>query len=337
MNENLRTMTIFSDRTPAWQRQAGVIVWAALLLFAAVIALIPVSQLPLLQSVLAPVSDYVSPEKAMYSPLAYMVLFSCVMWFETTKPCRRQAIFSVSFFQDLMWYVIRLTCFVYLLGAYTVFLQDVYAGYFSYLTLDVSAWPAGVRFVAALLLTDFLRWFSHLVRHKVPLFWTFHAVHHSQRELNLFTDARVHPVDIMVSSTIKFIPMFMFQNAVSVILAWAVVETVYPKFYHANVKLNFGPLRYILVTPQSHRLHHSREPEHADRNFGFIFSIWDRIFGTHWLDDEDYAETGIEDPDFPIESGGGVKPLFGSFCRQFVYPFKQAISMGRDLVGGGQR
>ena len=320
-----------------WQQRLGLSLWGVLMCMAAAVALIPPSQLPLLPVILEPIRHHVLPEKAMFGPLAYMVLITAVVWFETRRPCRPQPILSVSFRQDLMWYAIRLVSFVFLLGAYAKLLEAIYHRYFDYLTLDIVAeWHPAVRFIVAVLVTDFLRWLSHLIRHKVPVFWAFHAVHHSQRELNLFTDARVHPVDLMISSTIKFLPMFMFQNAFPIVLLWAIWETVYPKFYHANVKLNLGPLRYILVTPQSHRIHHSREPEHADRNFGFNFCIWDRLFGTHWNGSEDYPETGIDDAGFPHESTGGLRVLCINFCLQLLYPFRTVYAMGRERIAAGR-
>ena len=141
--------------------------------------------------------------------------------------------------------------------------------------------------------------------------------------MNLFTDARVHPLDRMVSATLRFIPFMMLGNEIPVIVAWAVFETIYPKFYHANVRLNFGPLRYILVTPQSHRIHHACEDRYRDRNFGFTFSIWDRMFGTQYTDDFDYPDTGVTDPDYPREKLADPRSLLVTFGRQLIYPFQQ--------------
>ena len=111
-------------------------------------------------------------------------------------------------------------------------------------------------------------------------------------------------------------------------------DTIYPKFYHANVRLNLGPLRYILVTPQSHRVHHSREPEHRDKNFGFIFCIWDRIFGTQVTDAEVYPETGIEDVNFPHETKGGVCSIPTVMAAQLIYPFTAIYRMSLNLIRG---
>jgi sterol desaturase/sphingolipid hydroxylase (fatty acid hydroxylase superfamily) len=239
-------------------------------------------------------------------------------------PAREQAFLTVGVLQDIVWYVGSVAFRVAFLGLYGLLLADFYQQYLSFLTIEaLSSWNAPSRFLLAVFLDDFLTWLSHLIRHKVPLFWKFHAVHHSQSEMNLFTDARVHPFDRMISTTLKFIPFMMLGFELPVIIAWAIFDTIYPKFYHANVRLNIGPLRYILVTPQSHRVHHAGEARYQDKNFGRTFSIWDRMFGTQYHDDFDYPATGVADPDFPLEKAPEPQSLLTTFARQLIYPFQQ--------------
>jgi sterol desaturase/sphingolipid hydroxylase (fatty acid hydroxylase superfamily) len=281
-----------------------------------------------LQYLLEPLEAHIASEKALYSPLAYFCLFSLVFILERRIPARKQALLTAGVGQDIVWYVGSVGFRVAFLGFYLVLLQQIYQQYLAFLTLETfAAWGTPAVFLLAVLVDDFLTWLSHLVRHKVPLFWKFHAVHHSQAELNLFTDARVHPFDRMISATLRFIPFMMLGVDLPFIMAWAVFETVYPKFYHANVRLNFGPLRYILVTPQSHRIHHGRELEYRDKNFGRIFCVWDRLFGTHYSDDFEYPETGVTDPEFPHERAADPQSLFITFLRQLIYPFKQIAQL----------
>jgi sterol desaturase/sphingolipid hydroxylase (fatty acid hydroxylase superfamily) len=151
--------------------------------------------------------------------------------------------------------------------------------------------------------------------------------------MNLFTDARVHPVDRMVSSTLRFVPMLMLGNELPVIMVWAVFETVYPKFYHGNLRLNLGPLRYIFVTPQSHRVHHASGAAYRDRNFGFTFSIWDRIFGTHYPDDAVYPATGVAGAGFPEERSGALLSQAKTFLQLLVHPFRQVFGASASSRG----
>ncbi len=319
----------FIDGLELWVKVALLSIWLVIGSGALLLALSTPSELSLLHKLLRPLQAHVDSDRALYSPLAYFFLLSLVFILERRIPAREQALFTVGFAQDTLWYVGTIVFRVAFLGYYALLLEDIYQQHFSFLTLDsISSWGASSRFVVALLAADFLRWLSHLIRHKVPLFWKFHAVHHSQSEMNLFTDARVHPVDRMISATLRFIPFLMLGNDLPVILGWAIFETIYPKFYHANVRLNFGLLRYILVTPQSHRVHHARGASYRDKNFGFTLSIWDRVFGTHYQDDFDYPATGVTDPDYPSEKVAGPRFLAVTFARQLLYPFQQLFRAG---------
>ena len=91
------------------------------------------------------------------------------------------------------------------------------------------------------------------------------------------------------------------------------------RFCHANVRTNLGVLRWVLVTPQSHRVHHSLDPAHRDKNFGVTFSLWDHLFGTQHRDYDVYPECGIDDHDFPFEQEG--RGPLAAIAAQLVYPF----------------
>ena len=315
----------------SWFRYLLLAAWLATGAVAIAIAFSSQQDLPFLKNILAPLRSHVTADKALYSPLAYFGLLSVVYILERRMPVRDQAFFSTSFCQDALWYPGSMLFRALFLGWYVALLNAVYQQYFSFLTLDsIANWHPAARFILAVLITDFSRWLSHLIRHKVPLFWTFHAVHHSQRNLNLFTDARVHPVDRMFSSTLRFIPLMMLGNDVVVILVWAIFETIYPKFYHANIRLNLGLLRYILVTPQSHRVHHASEAPYRDKNFGFTFSIWDRLFGTHYKDDNDYPVSGVHDHGYQPENRTTPQALAGTFLHLLIYPFLQVLRINKS-------
>ncbi|HJU65320.1 MAG TPA: sterol desaturase family protein, partial [Gemmatimonadaceae bacterium] len=72
-----------------------------------------------------------------------------------------------------------------------------------------SSWPMWIKIALAILVFDFLQWFHHWVRHKIEVFWHFHAIHHAQRELNVFTDLRIHAGEYLIAETLVFVPLFM--------------------------------------------------------------------------------------------------------------------------------
>ena len=244
----------------------------------------------------------------------------------------RSRVFAVSFFHDWLWFLFDALFRGMLLPIYHRILSGLYRSYFGFLVIDaVHAWPLAAYIVVAVLVSDWVRWFHHYLRHKIVLFWYFHTVHHSQRDMNPFTDLRVHPVERLIETGVSFIPFLTLRTdiALASFTGWYFFGTWYARFYHGNIKTNLGMLRYVLVTPQSHRIHHSRRPEHRDMNFGAIFSIWDHLFGTQYRKYDEYPETGIDDETFPHETEVTWRGTLRSFCLQLFYPFKLAFRMKR--------
>jgi sterol desaturase/sphingolipid hydroxylase (fatty acid hydroxylase superfamily) len=161
-----------------------------------------------------------------------------------------------------------------------------------------------------------------VIRHRVPVLWWFHTVHHGQRELNQWTNDRIHPMDYVVGALIRFVPVTLIGVSAHAIVGYAVVTAWYTRLYHANIRSNFGLLRFVLVTPQSHRVHHSLRPEHQDTNFGVLFSVWDHLFGTQCRDYDVYPETGVADPTFPQERGWAGTLGLRAFVAQQLYPLR---------------
>jgi sterol desaturase/sphingolipid hydroxylase (fatty acid hydroxylase superfamily) len=233
--------------------------------------------------------------------------------------------------QDLVWILGAPVLSLTVVTLWTSILNTVYVEDLGGVTLGVAAViGTAATAVFAFVLSDFLMWFTHLVRHKVPTFWYFHAVHHAAPSLNALTDNRVHFVEAVISSTIVFVPSRLLGLSAPAATALAIATVYFTAFTHTAVRTNLGPLRYVLVTPQSHRVHHSFAPEHIDVNFGTIFSVWDRMFGTQRGDHDGYVSTGIADPRFPLEDRGSPLALCRSYVRQTAYPFRQmAADLGR--------
>jgi len=260
------------------------------------------------------------------NPWFYLV-FAAVLALEHFVPAAEgQRPLSRGLRIDLLWAVPKLLFHASLLPLYVLFLQHLYNRYFDWMTIDaVQRWPFWVRLLLAVLVGDFLFWLTHLVRHKVGPLWHFHAVHHSQRELNFFTEYRVHPFDDVFANTIGFLPLLMVKEGFASVVAVIWIRHWHTRVCHSNIKSNFGWLRYLLVTPQSHRVHHSVEPRHHDRNFGLTFSVWDYLFGTQYRGYDEYPETGINEADFPHEQEGWRYAGLGTLWDQLVYPFKALV------------
>jgi len=96
----------------------------------------------------------------------------------------------------------------------------------------------------------------------------------------------------------------------------------YARFLHANVRVNLGPLRHVIVSPQYHRLHHSLEARDIDMNYAGTFAFWDRMFGTQVPDSDRYPETGIHDPSFPRARSRTPLAVLRAYWAQTLYPFR---------------
>jgi sterol desaturase/sphingolipid hydroxylase (fatty acid hydroxylase superfamily) len=259
----------------------------------------------------------------------FVLAVACILLWERLAPAdEEQPTFSVGFLNDGVWVVLGLAFQATAVVAYAHMLKQAYDANLGWLRVQsIAQLPEGVRLVLGVVVSDLLGWFQHWVKHKVPWFWQLHAVHHSQRQLNLFTDFRFHYGEYLISRPIVMLPLLVLGISAPSFLLYNLFATWQTRFYHANIRTNLGPLRFIFVTPQSHRVHHSIETRHRDTNFGVMFSFWDRLFGTQSASADEYPRTGIEDPAFPMERRASPLGLLVVPFKQLVYPFV-AIARG---------
>jgi sterol desaturase/sphingolipid hydroxylase (fatty acid hydroxylase superfamily) len=145
-------------------------------------------------------------------------------------------------------------------------------------------WPLWVEFVLAVLAFDLAIWLQHLITHKVPLFWRFHRVHHADRDFDVTTALRFHPVEIAASAAVKVGLVYLIGPSVLAVVVFEILLNATAMFNHANLRLPLWldrVVRLVLVTPDMHRVHHSVHREEHDSNYGFALSVWDRIFRTY--------------------------------------------------------
>jgi sterol desaturase/sphingolipid hydroxylase (fatty acid hydroxylase superfamily) len=262
----------------------------------------------------------------LYSNIALYLVVPFLLLLEFLFPCKpSQPLISKGFLQDAVWFVAIAPAKIFILFPVTSLLRSVFNDYLPFLVIDAaSVWPMFLKIIAALLLGELLAWFNHFIRHKIRTLWLFHAIHHSQKEMNVFTDDRAHVVDLLVGSLFTYIPFFIFQvpnlYALTVISMYMAIHN---RFIHANLKINLGWLGWLLASPQFHRVHHSADITHRDKNFGRTLSIFDHLFGTAYPSRHVYPETGIDDMRYPDEQKLRVRQLPVNWIRQTFYPFVQ--------------
>ena len=141
--------------------------------------------------------------------------------------------------------------------------------------------PAVALSVVAL---DFIIYLQHVLVHAIPVLWRVHRVHHADLDYDLTTGARFHPIEIILSMLIKFATIVVLGPPIVAVVIFEVVLNGMAMFNHGNVRLPLAldrVLRWFVVTPDMHRVHHSVEDNETNSNFGFNLSLWDRLFGTY--------------------------------------------------------
>ncbi len=152
-------------------------------------------------------------------------------------------------------------------------------GLFNY--LDV---PLMLAVVISVVVMDFVIWLQHVMVHAIPALWRLHRVHHADLDYDVTTGARFHPIEIILSMLIKLATVALLGPPLLAVLIFEVLLNATALFNHGNVRLPLPldrVLRWFVVTPDMHRVHHSVEEDEANSNFGFNLPWWDRLFGTY--------------------------------------------------------
>lgn len=147
--------------------------------------------------------------------------------------------------------------------------------------LHVPFWPA---LIVSLLLLDLTIYGQHVLFHRIPILWRLHRMHHTDLDFDATTALRFHPLEIVLSMLIKLGVVLALGAPPVAVLLFEVILNAAAMFNHGNVALPKRldrRLRWIVVTPDMHRVHHSVRMEETDSNFGFNLPWWDRLFGTY--------------------------------------------------------
>ncbi|MCA8978152.1 MAG: sterol desaturase family protein [Planctomycetes bacterium] len=143
--------------------------------------------------------------------------------------------------------------------------------------------PMPALALATVLLRAFISFGTHYLMHKVPLLWRFHRVHHLDTELDVSTTARFHPLEMPLGLAIGLPVVVGLGLTPWALILYEALDVGVTLFSHANIRLPAAIdrwLRYLIVTPDLHRVHHSAYQPETDSNFGAVFPIWDVVFGT---------------------------------------------------------
>ena len=168
----------------------------------------------------------------------------------------------------------------------TIFVYEFLTDYYGYIKIrSLSYFQVVILFTITLfVVSDFTRYWIHRFLHTVPFLWEFHKVHHSDMDYDLSTGFRFHPIEIILSMSIKISFVLIVGAPVIAVLIFEVLLSTFAVFHHSNINLskNFDKiLRLFIVTPNIHRIHHSIYHDELNSNYGFSITIWDKLFKTY--------------------------------------------------------
>ncbi len=144
--------------------------------------------------------------------------------------------------------------------------------------------PYWIAVIASVIIMDAVIYFQHVLVHAVPILWRLHRVHHADLDFDVTTGLRFHPIEIIISMLIKFATIILLGAPIIAVVIFEVLLNATSMFNHGNVRIPQGVdrlLRWFVVTPDMHRVHHSVEDDETNSNFGFNLPWWDRLFGTY--------------------------------------------------------
>ncbi len=150
--------------------------------------------------------------------------------------------------------------------------------------VNVIALPVWLEVVAAVVVLDLAIYFQHVLFHAVPVLWRLHRMHHADLEFDVTTGLRFHPVEVVLSMVIKIAVVAALGAPAIAVIIFEVLLNATSMLNHSNIRIAAGferALRWLVVTPEMHRVHHSIDMRETNSNFGFNLPWWDRLLGTY--------------------------------------------------------
>ncbi|WP_411030523.1 sterol desaturase family protein [Spongiimicrobium sp. 3-5] len=254
-----------------------------------------------------------------------LTAISLVLWLlEISFPWRKeQSIFRKDFWLDAFYmyfnfflFAIAISGFYKLLG---LLFSDLGISTTTFAIIDLSSMPIWVQLVVFFVILDFVQWFTHILLHKYSFLWQFHKVHHSVKEMGFAAHLRYHWMENIFYKPLKTLGVMLlggFEPEQAYIVHFLAIAIGH--FNHSNIKITWGPLKYILNNPVMHLYHHSYVlPEgRYGVNFGISLSLWDYIFKTNYIPED----SGTIELGFP-----GEENLPKDFFGQIIHGFRNSV------------
>ncbi|WP_044403490.1 sterol desaturase family protein [Lacinutrix sp. Hel_I_90] len=189
--------------------------------------------------------------------------------------------------------------------------------------------PLGLYVILGVLLLDFIgAYLAHYTEHKIGVLWMVHLVHHTDHNVDTTTANRHHPLESVIRFIFTLAGVFVIGTPIGIVMLYQSMSLIFTQLTHANIKLPKRVdkiLSYLLVSPDMHKIHHHHVLPYTDSNYGNIFSIWDRIFGTFTTLDRTKIVYGVDT--FPNEAeNSSLKHLLKQPFHKYRKPISKIIN-----------
>ena len=252
-----------------------------------------------------------------------LIVISLVVWFlEIIFPWRKnQSRIRKDFWLDGFYMFFNFFIFsIFISGDYKaigLFFNEMGITTKSLAVFNLSNWPAGIQLIVFFIILDFVQWLTHVLLHKYEVLWRFHKVHHSVKEMGFAAHLRYHWMENILYKPLKTLGVMVlggFEPEQAYIVHFIAITIGH--LNHANIRITWGPLKYVLNNSVMHLYHHMKAlPEDKSKgiNFGISLSIWDFLFKTNYLpDDNGEIELGFpNEENFPKGFFGQLFTGFG--------------------------
>ncbi|ELS34316.1 fatty acid hydroxylase [Pseudanabaena biceps PCC 7429] len=178
--------------------------------------------------------------------------------------------------------------------------------------------PLVLQVIAAIFIGDLCFYFVHRLLHTVPWLWRFHSIHHSSTHIDWLATVRVHPFEQILTKACQMIPLYFLGFSSEALAIYIVFSSAIAFFIHANIRVKFPILKWIIATPEFHSWHHDRYPQKSAQNLAVQLPILDYIFGTLYMPENKQ----------PKQYGTKLNTTTNYF-NHLIYPFKNWVVLNR--------
>ena len=252
-----------------------------------------------------------------------LIVISLLVWgLEIAFPWRKnQSVFRKDFWLDALYMFFNFFVFAIVISGFykllELFFTDIGIKTTSLAIVDTSDWPMWLQLLIFFIVLDFVQWFTHVLLHRYPALWKYHQIHHSVKEMGFAAHLRYHWMENIFYKPLKTLGVMVlggFEPEQAYIVHFIAITIGH--LNHANVKITWGPLKYIFNNPVMHLYHHAYTLPTGSYgvNFGISLSIWDYIFKTNYIPED----SGTVEIGFP-----GDEHIPKGFMGQVTHGFKK--------------